>query len=204
MKTFVGTVSLGFLCINICWHKNRTECRNLLVGGVQQDGQVSSGLCCTVENISQIQIAQKVDKKVHGESLLRHDGPYILHLRAARLVPYLHLARIRSLWGWCRHMTKRTNVTWVTQFASTCPGAFDPLPCRCKSWQPRDTDTVVTHCCRPISKRKAWVVTEIIRREKVYDPAAAAQAAAEQVSKMQQARQDQSLTSRGFAASAIK
>ncbi|KAL3154416.1 hypothetical protein ABBQ32_013889 [Trebouxia sp. C0010 RCD-2024] len=65
-------------------------------------------------------------------------------------------------------------------------------------------DTVRINMSRPISKRKAWVVTEIIRREKIYDPAAAAQAAAEQVSKMQQARQDQSLTSRGFAASAIK
>ena len=59
-------------------------------------------------------------------------------------------------------------------------------------------------CCRPISKRKAWVVTEIIRRENVYDPAAAAQAAAQQVPSMQQATQDASMSSRGFAASAIK
>ena len=57
---------------------------------------------------------------------------------------------------------------------------------------------------RPISKRKAWVVTEIIRRENVYDPAAAAQAAAQQVPSMQQATQDASMSSRGFAASAIK
>ena len=57
--------------------------------------------------------------------------------------------------------------------------------------------------CRPISKRKAWVVTEIIRREKVYDPAIAAQAAAQQVSNLQQATQDASLSGRGFAASRI-
>ena len=48
------------------------------------------------------------------------------------------------------------------------------------------------------------MVTEIIRREKVYDPAVAAQAAAQQISNMQQARQDASLSGRGFAASAIK
>lgn len=47
-------------------------------------------------------------------------------------------------------------------------------------------------------------MTEIIRREKVYDPAMAAQAAAQQISNLQQARQDASLAGRGFAASAIK
>jgi len=38
----------------------------------------------------------------------------------------------------------------------------------------------------------------------VYDPAAAAQAAAHQVPSMQQATQDASMSSRGFAASALK
>ena len=47
-------------------------------------------------------------------------------------------------------------------------------------------------------------MTEIIRRENVYDPAAAAQAAAQQVPSMQQATQDASMSPRGFAASAIK
>lgn len=65
-------------------------------------------------------------------------------------------------------------------------------------------DTVRIDMSRPISKRKAWVVTEIIRRENVYDPAAAAQAAAEQIPSMQQATHDASMSSRGFAASAIK
>lgn len=65
-------------------------------------------------------------------------------------------------------------------------------------------DTVRINMSRPISKNKAWVVTEILRREKVYDPAAAAQAAAQQVSNLQQATQGASLGTRGFAASAIK
>lgn len=65
-------------------------------------------------------------------------------------------------------------------------------------------DTVRINMSRPISKRKAWIVTEIIRREKVYNPAVAAQAAAQQISNLQQARQEASLAGRGFAASAIK
>lgn len=65
-------------------------------------------------------------------------------------------------------------------------------------------DTVRIDMSRPISKRKAWVVSEIIRRENVYDPAAAAQAAAQHVSDMQQVTQDASLSGRGFAASAVK
>lgn len=65
-------------------------------------------------------------------------------------------------------------------------------------------DTVRIHMSRPISKRKAWVVTDIIRREKVYDPAAAAEAASQHVSAMQQATQDASMAARGFAASAVK
>ena len=52
---------------------------------------------------------------------------------------------------------------------------------------------------RPISKNKAWRVTEIIRREKVYDPVAAAETAAKHV-----AQQTQLVSSsRGFAASAL-
>lgn len=55
---------------------------------------------------------------------------------------------------------------------------------------------------RPISKRKAWKVTEIIRREKVYDPVAAAEAAAAHVKQQQQMQQTEPLN-RGFAASAL-
>lgn len=38
----------------------------------------------------------------------------------------------------------------------------------------------------------------------MYDPAVAAQAAAQQISNLQQARQDASSAGRGFAASALK
>ena len=47
-------------------------------------------------------------------------------------------------------------------------------------------------------------MTDIIRREKVYDPAAAAEAASQHVSAMQQATQGASMSARGFAASAVK
>lgn len=55
---------------------------------------------------------------------------------------------------------------------------------------------------RPLSKRKAWVVTDIIRKENVYNPAAAAEAAAKLVEQQRQIGQRND-TSRGFAASGL-
>lgn len=94
---------------------------------------------------------------------------------------------------------KRTSAAWETLSEYTCQGmCFVRL-----SLLPQvHTTQNITHLAlyRPISKNKAWRVTEIIRREKVYDPVAAAEAAAMHV---EQQTQQTGSPSRGFAASVL-
>jgi hypothetical protein len=60
-------------------------------------------------------------------------------------------------------------------------------------------DTVRVHSCRPLSKRKAFVITQILHRAKQFDAEAAAQAAAADAA----AHQSSALGTPTFAASAI-
>lgn len=60
-------------------------------------------------------------------------------------------------------------------------------------------DTVRVHSCRPLSKRKSFVVTQILHRAKQFDAESAAQAAAADVA----AHQSSGLGAPSFAAASL-
>jgi hypothetical protein len=58
---------------------------------------------------------------------------------------------------------------------------------------------VLGDCCRPLSKRKAWVLADIVQRAKVYDASAASQAGAGALQ-----MRNGAVPARGFAAAVLR